>query len=152
LALSKRGCKSPMPLRVHPRRIPAHVVQADALAKALDELGKRLDAVISIDVDKRALVERLTARRACRSCGAIYNVMSQPQTASGVCPACGGELYQRDDDTVATVTNRLKVYEESTAPLIAYYRDKGILHEVDGNRPVDAVFASIRSVLEGSAR
>lgn len=128
---------------------PRTVVQADALGTALEELGTTLDAVISIDVDKQALVERLTARRTCKACGAIFNVISQPETKSGVCPACGGELMQRDDDTVETVTNRLNVYEENTAPLIAYYRDKGILHSIDGNRPVDEVFESVRKVMEG---
>lgn len=128
---------------------PRTVGQADALGKAMDELGKQLDAVISIDVDKQALIERLTARRTCKACGAIFNVISQPETTSGICPTCGGELYQRDDDTVETVSNRLNVYENSTAPLIAYYRDKGILHAIDGNRSPDAVFASVRTVMEG---
>ncbi|MGB4593799.1 MAG: adenylate kinase [Coriobacteriia bacterium] len=128
---------------------PRTVVQADALGTALDELGKTLDAVMSIDVDKQALIERLTARRTCTACGAIFNVISQPETRSGVCPACGGRLMQRDDDTVETVTNRLNVYEENTAPLIAYYRAKGILHSIDGNRPVDEVFGSVRKVMEG---
>ena len=128
---------------------PRTVGQADALGRAMEELGKKLDAVISIDVDKQALIERLTARRTCKDCGAIFNVISQPETASGVCPSCGGELYQRDDDTVETVSNRLNVYEKSTAPLIAYYRDKGILYSIDGNRSPDEVFASVRSVMEG---
>lgn len=128
---------------------PRTVVQADALATALGELGKTLDAVVSIEVEKSALVERLTARRTCKQCGAIYNVVSQPETKNGVCPGCGGELLQRDDDTVETVTNRLDVYERSTAPLIAYYRDKGMLRAVDGNRPADAVFDDVRAIVEG---
>lgn len=128
---------------------PRTVVQADALGVVLDELGQTLDAVVSIEVEKAALVERLTARRTCKQCGAIFNVISQPESTSGVCPACGGELLQRDDDTVETVTNRLDVYERSTAPLIAYYRDKSLLRAVDGNRPADAVFSDIRSIMEG---
>lgn len=127
---------------------PRTVVQADALGTALAELGKTLDAVISIDVEKSALVERLTARRTCKQCGAIFNVVSQPETANGVCPACGGELLQRDDDTVETVTNRLDVYERSTAPLIAYYKDKGMLRPVDGNRSADDVFGDVRAIVE----
>ncbi len=127
---------------------PRTVVQADALGTALAELGKTLDAVISIDVEKDALVERLTARRTCKQCGAIFNVVSQPETANGVCPACGGELLQRADDTVETVTNRLDVYERSTAPLIAYYRDKGMLRPVNGNRSADDVFADVRAIVE----
>lgn len=128
---------------------PRTVVQADALGVALGELGKTLDAVVSIEVAKSALIERLTARRTCKQCGTIFNVISQPETLSGVCPECGGELLQRDDDTVETVTNRLEVYERSTAPLIAYYRDKGLLHAVDGSRSADAVFSDIRSIMEG---
>ncbi len=127
---------------------PRTVAQAEALERALDELGLKLDAVISIDVDKRVLVDRLTARRTCRQCGAIFNVLAQPEVASGVCPSCGGELYQRDDDTVETVTNRLNVYESSTAPLVAYYERKGILHHVGGDRPVEAVFEAIRAIVE----
>lgn len=126
---------------------PRTVGQANALGAVLDELGKKLDAVISIEVDKDALVERLTARRTCKQCGAIYNVVSQPETANGLCPACGGELLHRDDDTVATVTNRLEVYERSTAPLIAYYAEKGLLRPVNGNRAADEVFGDVRAIV-----
>lgn len=128
---------------------PRTVIQADALGRALQELHKKLDAVISIDVDKGVLIKRLTGRRTCAQCGAIVNVVSQPETGNGVCPACGGSLRQRDDDTVTTVTNRLDVYERSTAPLIAYYRDKGVLHRVDGNRPAESVFSDVRAIVEG---
>ncbi len=128
---------------------PRTVIQADALGRALEELGTSLDAVISIEVEKGALIERLTARRTCKQCGAIVNVISQPETANGVCPACSGELLQRDDDTVETVTNRLDVYERSTAPLIAYYAEKGMLRSVDGNRAADDVFADVRAIVEG---
>ncbi|MCE5190863.1 MAG: adenylate kinase [Actinomycetia bacterium] len=128
---------------------PRTVIQADALGRALQELHKKLDAVISIDVDKGVLIKRLTGRRMCAQCGAIFNVVSQPETGNGVCPACGGSLMQRDDDTVTTVTNRLDVYERSTAPLIAYYRDKGVLRRVDGNRPAESVFSDVRAIVEG---
>ncbi|GAV30719.1 adenylate monophosphate kinase [Coriobacteriaceae bacterium EMTCatB1] len=131
---------------------PRTVAQADALGTELEALGKQLDAVISIEVDRAALIDRLTARRTCKQCGAIYNVLAQPETASGVCPACGGELYQRDDDTVETVSNRLAVYERSTAPLIEYYGKKGLLRRVDGNKAVDEVFSQICDIVEGAAR
>lgn len=131
---------------------PRTVAQADALGNELEALGKQLDAVISIEVDRSALIDRLTARRTCKQCGAIYNVLAQPETANGVCPACGGELYQRDDDTVETVSNRLAVYERSTAPLIEYYSQQGLLKRVDGNKPVDEVFAQIQQVVEGASR
>jgi len=128
---------------------PRTVVQADALDGVLTELGKGLTAVISIDVDKQALIDRLTARRTCRSCKGIFNVIAQPEIADGVCPACGGELFQRDDDTVETVSNRLNVYERSTAPLIDYYAEKGLLRHVDGNRDVADVWAAVDAILQG---
>jgi adenylate kinase len=127
---------------------PRTVAQADALGVALEELGKGIDAVVSVEVDMPLLLDRLTARRTCRGCGAIFNVISQPEAASGVCSQCGGELYQRDDDTVETVSNRLAVYERNTAPLIEYYRERGLLRPVDGNQPVDDVFAAIQTVVE----
>jgi adenylate kinase len=126
---------------------PRTVPQADALDAALEDMGKGIDAVISVDVPSEALVERLTARRQCRRCGRIYNVLVDPPEAEGVCDACGGEVYQRDDDTVQTVTNRLEVYERQTAPLIEYYEAKGLLKHIDGTRDIDDVFAGIVSVL-----
>lgn len=128
---------------------PRTVVQAEALSGVLSELGKTLDAVITIDVDKDALIRRLTARRTCRDCGGIFSVISQPEAASGVCPNCGGTLVQRDDDTVETVTNRLEVYERSTLPLVDYYRSAGLLRSVDGNKTPDEVFAQIQAIVEG---
>ena len=128
---------------------PRTVVQAEALDGVLAELGKKLDAVITVDVDKDALITRLTARRTCTQCGAIFNVISQPESASGRCPACGGALMQRDDDTIETVTNRLDVYERSTLPLIGYYREAGLLRSVDGNRSPEDVFAQVQMVVEG---
>ncbi len=126
---------------------PRTVVQADALDTALAEMSKPLDAVVSIGVDPDALVARLTARRTCRDCGAIFNLLSDPPADAAKCADCGGELYQRDDDTVETVSNRLSVYERSTAPLIEYYKAKGLLIEIDGDRPVDEVFHAVESAL-----
>jgi adenylate kinase len=127
---------------------PRTVAQADALGVALEELGKSIDTAVSVEVDMPLLLDRLTARRTCRGCGGIFNVLAQPEATSGVCPTCGGELFQRDDDTVETVSNRLAVYERNTAPLIEYYRERGLLRPVDGNQPVDDVFAAIRAVVE----
>ncbi len=128
---------------------PRTVVQADALGEVLVELGKELTAVVSIDVDKQSLIARLTARRTCGACGAIFNVIAQPELLDGVCPTCGGALNQRDDDTVETVTNRLNVYERSTAPLIDYYAEKGVLRHVDGNQDVEDVWTAVDSILKG---
>lgn len=121
--------------------------QAEALDGALEAMGKQITASLSIDVDRDVIVRRLTSRRTCKGCGKIFNTQTDGDMA--VCPACGGELYQRDDDTEATVVNRLAVYDRSTAPLVEYYTAKGLLHMVDGDRPVDEVFGEIRSILEG---
>ncbi len=128
---------------------PRTDAQAEALDRALEELGRSLDAVISIDVARDVIVKRLTSRRTCSSCGKIYSLIADPPADPAKCDVCGGDLYQRDDDTVETVTNRLAVYDRSTAPLVDYYRSKGLLKQIDGDRPVDEVFADVRSVVEG---
>lgn len=123
--------------------------QAEALDRELVTLGRTIDAAISIDVDRDTIVRRLTSRRTCRSCGKIYSLIASPPADPAVCDACSGELYQRDDDTEATVRNRLSVYDRSTAPLVEYYRSKGVLHALDGDRPVEDVFADVRRIVEG---
>jgi adenylate kinase len=128
---------------------PRTVPQADALGAALGSMGTGLDAVVLVDVPRDALVDRLTARRQCRACGRIYNVMGDMPADPAVCDVCGGEVYQRADDTVETVTNRLDVYDRNTSPLVEYYRDKGLLKPVDGDRDVDAVFADVAAIVRG---
>lgn len=120
---------------------PRTAAQAEALDANLAEMGKAIDAAIAFDVDFDVIVNRLTARRICRACGAVTTA------AESVCPKCGGELYQRDDDNESTVRNRLEVYARSTAPLIEYYGAKGLLHTIDGDRPVGIVWAEVQSVL-----
>ena len=122
---------------------PRTTAQAEALDAELDSLGKGIDSALAITVDPEVIVARLTSRRTCRACGAITTV-----SASEKCEKCQGELYQRDDDNETTVRNRLEVYARSTAPLVGYYGAKGLLHEIDGDRPVDVVFADVQSVLE----
>jgi adenylate kinase len=126
---------------------PRTVPQADALGEALEQTGSRLDAVVNIDVDHEAIVDRITSRRQCRGCGRVYNAKTDPPSRQGVCDACGGEVYQRDDDSEETVRNRLETYESQTRALIPYYEGKGLLHTVDGNQDPEAVFADLRSVL-----
>jgi len=121
---------------------PRTTAQAEALDAELDSLGKGIDSAIAITVDPEVIVARLTSRRTCRVCGAI-----SAASASETCDKCQGELYQRDDDNESTVRNRLDVYARSTAPLVGYYGAKGLLHEIDGDRPVDVVFADVQSVL-----
>jgi len=124
---------------------PRTTAQAVALDAELESLGKRIDAAVAITVDPEVIVGRLTSRRTCSECKRITNAAE-----GATCTACGGELHQRDDDNEATVRNRLDVYARSTAPLIDYYGGKGILHEVDGDRPVDAVWSDVQSALEAS--
>ena len=143
--LSQPDCVVGFILDGFPRTAP----QADALGAALSDMGQALDAVILIDVPRKALVGRLTSRRQCRACGRIYNTMGEMPAVHGVCDDCGGEVYQRDDDTVATVTNRLDVYDKNTEPLIAYYETRGLLRPIDGDRSPHVVFADVRNALEG---
>jgi adenylate kinase len=120
---------------------PRTTTQAVALASELAALGRDIDAAIAVLVDFEVIVKRLTSRRLCRACGHIGS------EADAACPLCAGEMYQRDDDSPQTVRNRLEVYEQSTAPLIEYYRGCDLLIEVDGDRPVDEVFAAIMAAL-----
>lgn len=143
--LAQPDCAKGFILDGFPRTVP----QADALGEALSSMGSGLDAVILVDVPKEALVDRLTARRQCRGCGRIYNVHGDMPADAAVCDACGGEVYQRADDTVETVTNRLNVYEANTQPLIDYYAEKGLLRTVDGDRDVDQVFADVAAIVRG---
>lgn len=127
---------------------PRTVAQAEALDRALEEMGKKLDYVINIKVSEEEIIRRLTGRRTCKRCGAVYHMVYNPPAKEGVCDRCGGELYQRDDDSEETVRNRLKVYQEKTAPLIDYYSKTGKLVDVDGEKPVEEVTAQIERLLD----
>jgi len=120
---------------------PRTTTQAVALDAELSGLDRDIDAAVAVIVDPEIIVERLTSRRLCKSCGYIGS------TADTNCPQCGGEMYQRDDDKAETVRNRLEVYETATAPLIEYYRGSELLVEVEGDRPVDEVFAAIKRAI-----
>jgi adenylate kinase len=126
---------------------PRTVAQADALHKTLKQLNYPLQAVISLAVDEEVLVERLTGRRACRSCGMGYHVKFSPSQQPGRCDACGAELYQRDDDREETIRHRLSVYREQTAPLIGYYGEQGLLFSVDGMEDISIVQEKIVAIL-----
>ena len=125
---------------------PRTIAQAEALDKLLEDKGG-LDAVLNISVPLEKLVERLTGRRMCRKCGAIYHMLYNAPAKEGVCDACGGELYQRDDDKLETVTNRLDVYEAQTAPLIGFYEQQGKLFTVNGDQPINAVLSDLGKAL-----
>jgi adenylate kinase len=130
-----------------PRTIP----QADGLGAMLDTLGQKLDAVVYFDVSEPELVRRLTGRRLCRTCQTSYHVVSAPPTRTGICDKCGGELYQREDDSEATVRHRLEVYDRQTAPLLEYYRQRGLLRAISGEGPVEKIRQTLRDVT-GAAR
>ena len=142
--LAENDCKDGFLLDGFPRTVQ----QADALDKILAELNMALDCVVNIEVDKAFLVDRLTGRRVCRACGATYHIANKAPKTEGVCDKCGGELYQRNDDTIETVSNRLDVYAAQTAPLIDYYKSKGIMSSIDGSKSMEEVLADIRAALE----
>jgi adenylate kinase len=141
--LAQDDCKKGYILDGFPRTTP----QAEELDKVLAAMSAPLDVALSVDVDKNDLMKRLTGRRTCKSCQQMYNVHFTPSKKEGVCDACGGELFQRDDDKEATIKNRLDVYEKSTAPLIDYYGKKNILKSVQGVGSIDNIFNQIVSIL-----
>lgn len=129
-----------------PRTLP----QAEALESILTDLDRNIDYVVSIEVDEEELVDRLTGRRMCKGCGESFHVLFNPPQNEGVCDRCGGGLYQRDDDKEGTIRQRLNVYRDQTSPLIAFYREKGSLREIDGSGNIQDIFARIEQVLTGT--
>ena len=130
---------------------PRTLQQAEALDGMLAEMGRSIDHVINLKVDRGLLLARLTGRRICKSCGSTYHVMFNPSKHDSVCDKCGGELYQRSDDTEAKVGTRLDEYISKTAPLLDYYASKAVLCEVDGEKEIDEVTADIVNCLRGTA-
>ena len=126
-----------------PRTIP----QAEALTKALKEMGTELDYAIDIEVPDQNIIERMGGRRACVSCGATYHLVNIPPKTEGKCDKCGSDLILRDDDKPETVKKRLDVYHEQTQPLIEYYQGLGLLREVDGTVQMNEVFDAIAAIL-----
>jgi len=119
---------------------PRTVKQAVALDGSLENIGSGIDMVIYFQTSAKVAIERLTGRRVCKNCGFNYHIKNIPPKKEGICDKCGGALYQRPDDTEATVLNRLKVYEEQTKPLVDYYTKKGILRKVSGDLGVNDLF------------
>jgi len=122
---------------------PRTVFQAEHFDKFLASKGQELDWVVDIEVDEAILLPRMLGRRVCRKCGKPYHVTNMPPKVEGVCDVCGGEVYQRADDSEETVLNRFKVYKEQTSPLIEYYKNCGKLAEINGAEALETVFAAI---------
>jgi len=123
---------------------PRTIAQAEALDRLLKDLGHSLDAVLYFQVSEPELLRRLTGRRLCRQCQTAYHLVSAPPRRPGVCDRCGGELYQRPDDSEETVRRRLEVYSRQTAPLLDYYGGRGRLTTIDGEGSVESIAAAIR--------
>ncbi len=141
--LAKPDVKAGWMLDGYPRTIP----QAEALDKILPSLGQKIDVVLNIDVPDAELIKRVTGRRMCK-CGTTYHVQFNPPKVAGKCDACGADLYQRADDTEATVKQRLQAYHAQTQPLIDYYNKRGIVRTVLGVGDIKAIFAEIVKVLD----
>jgi adenylate kinase len=131
---------------------PRNVPQAETLKKQLMDWDERLTVVLELVVDEDEVVRRLSGRRTCRRCERVWHVMFDPPSREGVCDACGGELFQRDDDREETVRHRLEVYKKQTAPLVSYYADEGILIGIDATGPVEEVTERALAALRPFAR
>lgn len=138
-----QDCNNGYVLDGFPRTIP----QAEALTKALAEVGEKIDFAINVEVPDESIISRMSGRRACIACGGTYHIVFNPTREDGICDACGGNLVLRDDDKPETVAKRLNVYHDQTKPLIEYYARQNILKDVDGTKEVKEVFADIVSIL-----
>ena len=141
--LSKADCEKGFLLDGFPRTVP----QAESLETILSDLKREIDFVINIDVGKELLMERLTGRRICKSCGSTYHLVFNPPATEGVCDRCNGELYQRADDNEETVQNRLEVNLKQTKPLLDFYETKGYLRNINGQQDIRKVFADLDELL-----
>jgi adenylate kinase len=141
--LKEKDCAQGFILDGFPRTIP----QAQSLDEILKKMGIALNGVVSVQVPRKVIVERLAGRRTCEGCGALYHLALDPPKVEGVCDRCGRGLYQRDDDREETITARLSVYDTQTAPLVNYYRERSLLRNVDGVGTVDDIHSRMIQAL-----
>lgn len=143
--LSKSDCQAGFLLDGFPRTVQ----QGESLDQILNDLNKKIDYCIHINVDKNILMERLTGRRICKSCGATYHLVFNPPQVANTCDKCGGELYQRPDDHAETVQNRLDVNVKQMKPLLDFYASKDVLKTINGVQEINKVFEEIDKLLAG---
>lgn len=141
--IQKEDCQNGYVLDGFPRTIP----QAESLTSALNDRGQKIDYAVNVDVPDENIVNRMSGRRACLSCGATYHIVYKPSKVEGICDVCGDKLVLRDDDKPETVKKRLSVYHDQTQPLIDYYKEAGVLANVDGTQDMEKVFSDIVAVL-----
>jgi len=140
--LQQEDCQQGYLLDGFPRTIP----QAEALKALLARMGEKLDCALELNIPREVIIDRLTTRRTCTNCGAIYNVKSKPPKVDGICDVCGNAIVQRADETQEAIENRLQVYNEQTAPLVDFYRNEGLLVSVPTS-DLEPVLAAIRQRL-----
>ena len=142
--LSRDDCKEGYLLDGFPRTM----VQAEALTKLSEEIGRPITNVLNIVVPESILIDRICGRRVCKVCGAPYHITNMKPKVEGVCDLCGGELVQRKDDNEETLKSRLSEYHKQTEPLIAYYTKLGLVSDIDGTKNLDALFEDIKAILK----
>ena len=142
--LSKEDCKYGFLLDGYPRNL----AQAEALSEMLKDLNIKLDAAIDLEIEDQAIVNRIVNRRLCSKCGKGYNLISIPPKQEGICDDCKSPLYQRKDDNVETIKERIAVYNEQTKPIISYYKNLGILVSVNADQEINDVIESIKQMVK----
>lgn len=141
--LKKDDTKNGFLLDGYPRTIP----QAEALEEDLNKLQRKIDITINLQAESKLLVERISGRRSCKDCGKSYHITNQPPLTEGVCDSCKGTLIQRADDNEETVRNRINVYEKQTHPLVEFYRERGVIRDIDGTKSIDEIFEEISKLV-----